>query len=157
MSLIQIPGWGAVDIRHLVLDYNGTIALDGTMLPTVRQQLQEIHQQGIAIHVITADTNGTARAACQGMDIQLHIHQGDAVALEKQKLVQELGPEHTVCMGNGRNDLGMFQTGALSVCIIGGEGAYVPTLLAAQLAVTNITDGLDLLIRPHRLCASLRG
>ena len=33
MLRTDIPGFGSLRIEHLVLDYNGTLALDGRMLP----------------------------------------------------------------------------------------------------------------------------
>ena len=157
MFSLAIPGWGQLDLQHLVLDYNGTLALDGALIPGVAEQLRAIHQLGVQLHVITADTNGTVVRACQGLPVDVHVHHGDAVALDKQRLVEQLGGNHTACVGNGRNDLLMFQAGALSICVLGGEGAFCPALAACHLAVTTITDALDLFLKPHRLRASLRG
>jgi soluble P-type ATPase len=33
MLNVRIPGFGTLGIAHLVLDYNGTLALDGRLLP----------------------------------------------------------------------------------------------------------------------------
>ena len=35
-----IPGFGALRLQHLVLDYNGTLALDGRLPPAVRPRLR---------------------------------------------------------------------------------------------------------------------
>ena len=35
MLTISIPGGATLDIEHLVLDYNGTLAVDGVLLPGV--------------------------------------------------------------------------------------------------------------------------
>ena len=34
---IEIPGYLTLDLKYLVLDYNGTIALDGTIPDTVKE------------------------------------------------------------------------------------------------------------------------
>ena len=37
--IIEIPGYQTLDLEYLVLDYNGTIAIDGKMPDTVKQRL----------------------------------------------------------------------------------------------------------------------
>lgn len=62
---IQIPGYKTLDLSFLVLDYNGTIAVDGQIPPEVREALVRLSKD-LQIHVLTADTHGTARAMCPG-------------------------------------------------------------------------------------------
>lgn len=62
---IQIPGYKTLDLSFLVLDYNGTIAVDGQIPPEVREALVRLSKD-FQIHVLTADTHGTARAMCPG-------------------------------------------------------------------------------------------
>ena len=33
MIEINAPGWGKREIEHLVLDFNGTLAMDGRLIP----------------------------------------------------------------------------------------------------------------------------
>ena len=42
MFEIEIPGFGAVKLDHLVSDFTGTLSVDGVLLPGVRGQLNEI-------------------------------------------------------------------------------------------------------------------
>ena len=35
MIEIDVPGYGRLSLSHLVLDYNGTLAVDGELLPGV--------------------------------------------------------------------------------------------------------------------------
>jgi len=58
---LAIPGFGRLRLEHLVLDYNGTLALDGCPLPGVERRLKRL-ARWLRIHVITADTFGKARA-----------------------------------------------------------------------------------------------
>ena len=37
-----IPGFGVISLEHLVLDYNGTLAVDGRSLPGVRPRLRAL-------------------------------------------------------------------------------------------------------------------
>ena len=59
MIPVAVPGFGSLELRFLVLDYNGTLAVDGRLLPGVREALALLADD-IEIHVITADTFGLA-------------------------------------------------------------------------------------------------
>jgi soluble P-type ATPase len=59
-------------------------------------------------------------------------------------------------MGNGRNDMLMLYESALGVGIIQQEGTCAKVLTAADVVCTSILDGLDLLLHPLRLAATLR-
>ena len=72
MLSIAIPGQPALSLRHLVLDFNGTLARDGAMLPGVVERLDTL-QQHLDIHVITADTHGTVRDILAEVPVELHI------------------------------------------------------------------------------------
>ena len=45
MLHFDIPGSAPLELEHLVLDYNGTLALDGILLPGVDRVLQELSGQ----------------------------------------------------------------------------------------------------------------
>lgn len=59
MIEINIPGFGNLQLAHLVSDYNGTLAVDGKPLPGVSEALEALSSD-IQIHVVTADTFGLA-------------------------------------------------------------------------------------------------
>ena len=61
MIEIDIPGFKILRLNHLVLDYNGTIACDGKLLPGVKEGLSALAEV-LSIHVLTADTFGRARS-----------------------------------------------------------------------------------------------
>ena len=42
MITAEIPGWGSLEIKNLVLDFNGTIATDGRLIEGVASLLDEI-------------------------------------------------------------------------------------------------------------------
>ena len=56
--LLTIPGTGTLDLQHLVLDYNGTIARDGHLMSNLDKTLTELAET-VTVHVLTADTGGT--------------------------------------------------------------------------------------------------
>ena len=52
---IQIPGYKTLDLSFLVLDYNGTIAVDGQIPLEVMEALVRLAKD-LHIHVLTAYT-----------------------------------------------------------------------------------------------------
>ena len=154
MIAIEIPGRGRLELQHLALDLNGTLATDGRVPAEVLDRLQEL-SRALDVHVFTADTFGTAAGLeLPGMRMT-RIGPGDQAAA-KAAAVRELGTAATIAIGNGMNDEGMLREAALGILVIGQEGAAVRSLLAADLVVTSIQDGLDLLRFPRRLIACLR-
>jgi soluble P-type ATPase len=155
MLEIDIPGYRALRLRYLVLDFNGTLACDGALLDGVRERLMIL--VGILhIHIVTADTFGKAREQLVGVPCHLSILPGEDQARHKLEYVQGLGPEMTVCVGNGRNDRLMLQEAGLGIAVVQTEGAAVPTVLAADVLAPDILAALDLLTHPRRLVATLR-
>lgn len=154
MFAADIPGRGRVEIAHLVLDLNGTLAVDGAVAQAVVERLQTLSRI-VQVHVVTADTFGTA-AKLGGLGVYVQVLvPGDQVEA-KAALVRALGAAHTMAVGNGANDEGMVREAALGIAIVGREGAFARTALAADIVVTRVEDALDLLLIPKRLIATLR-
>jgi len=141
MIELDIPGRGVVQLSHLVLDFNGTLALDGALMDGVAQRLTRVAGV-VRVHVVTADTFGKAAAELEGIDCTVTVLEPGDQTAAKKRYVDALGAGGVVAMGNGRNDR--------------DEGAAVETLVAADVVCTSILDGLDLLLHPLRLKASLR-
>lgn len=156
MLRVQVPDFEPLQLEHLVLDYNGTLALDGELLPGVKERLHRLASE-LIIHVVTGDTFGVAESRLVGIPCKLTILQALAQTQAKLAYVERLGAAGCVCIGNGRNDRAMLERAALGVAVIQREGTCVATLVAADVVAPSITDALDLLIRPQRLIATLRG
>jgi soluble P-type ATPase len=155
MISIDIPGFGKLELAHLVLDYNGTLALDGKLLAGVAEALSGL-APSIRIHVITADTFEIAREQLADLPIELTITPVDSQANAKLQFVSALGASTVVAIGNGRNDHKMLDAAALSIALIQREGGATEALASADLASTNVLDALELLRNPKRLVATLR-
>ena len=155
MLSLDIPGFGALRIAHLVLDYNGTLAVDGKLLPGVKRRLATLDSR-LRIHVVTADTFSKARIGLRGLNCRLEILQAGAEDRAKAAYVRRLGPSRVACIGNGRNDRLMLRAAALGVAVVHAEGASAQALAAADLIVLSVTHALDLFLRPRRLLATLR-
>ncbi|HKJ32606.1 MAG TPA: hypothetical protein VKA34_12300 [Balneolales bacterium] len=155
MISINIPDYGDLEISHLVLDYNGTIACDGQLITDVKDLLVKLSNQ-LQIHILTADTFGNVREGIDGIPCKLEILPKVNQSQKKLDYVSELGIIDTICIGNGRNDRLMLDEAAVGILVIQKEGAAVESLQAADVICTNILDALELLVHPKRLTATLR-
>jgi soluble P-type ATPase len=148
--VIEVPGGRTLRLRHLVLDFNGTLARDGALLPRVRARLQRLCKR-LEVHVLTADTYGTARSALR--DSRLDVRTVGSGA-GKRRFVSE--HDGVVAIGNGRNDVAMMGAADLSIAVLGAEGSSAALLRAVDVVARDIVEALDLLLEPRRLTATLR-
>ncbi len=155
MIKIAIPGYRNLQLEHLVLDYNGTMACDGELLEGVAGRLQDLSRQ-LEVHVLTADTFGKVVDQLAGLDCQLVVLPPERQDALKLDYVKKLGSEKTVCVGNGRNDRLMLREAALGVVLVQEEGAAIEALVEADVVCPDIRAALDLLVEPLRLVATLR-
>jgi soluble P-type ATPase len=155
MLRMTIPGWKNLQLSHLVLDYNGTIAFDGHLIDGVKPRLSSL-AASLTLHILTADTFCSVREALSGIPCQLAIIPVDQQAEAKLAYIAQLDQETCVCIGNGRNDRLMLDEAALGIALLQAEGAATGAFLAADVLVPNILDALDLLSHPLRLTATLR-
>lgn len=154
--LYDIPGYKKLNITKVVMDYNGTIAVDGKIGESIKQRLALLSKE-FQLFVLTADTYGTAGEQCRELGLEVKTFPQGNAGPEKEKIVRDLGADSCVCLGNGRNDEKMFALAALSIAIMDGEGLYGPLVNKADLCVRSAEDGLDLLRFPKRIIAGLRG
>ena len=152
---LEIPGFGRLELADLVCDYNGTLAQHGLLLPEVRGRLARLSAE-LRLHVVTADTFGTVRAAVADLGCRLVVLPAEEQAEGKRRYVESLGARHVVAIGNGCNDRRMLAAAALGVAVCGGEGLATEALQASAIVVRDVRDALDLLAHPARLKATLR-
>jgi len=154
---INIPGIGTINIKNLLLDYNGTIACDGKIISSVKERIESIHKMGIAVHLVTADTHGTVRNECADMPVQIQIFDNSNAAKNKKDIVKGLEADTCVCIGNGFNDGQMFEACRISIIVIGTEGCSAKSLVKADIVCKSIEDALDLILIHNRIIPTLRG
>jgi len=66
MISVKIPGEGTLQIEHVIFDVNGTLAVDGILLPEVLSLLKILSEK-VKIHLLTANTHG------KQSEIDLHL------------------------------------------------------------------------------------
>jgi soluble P-type ATPase len=155
MITIVIPGTKIIELQHLVCDFSGTLSVDGALIPGVEERIAQIAEQ-LTVHVLTADTHGKAAGALAKVRAEISILDGETHTALKADYVRELGARQVIAFGNGTNDVEMLSVAEIGVAVCLAEGCATAALSAADLWVTSITDGLDLLLHPKRLVAGLR-
>lgn len=152
---IDIPGFGVVKLQHLVSDFTGTLSFNGKLIVGVKERLNEL-AGALTIHVLTSDTFGTAKSQLKDIKCKTLVLDGEYHDLQKEEYVERLGATSVVAFGNGNNDRKMLRAARIGIAVTEGEGCAVDILMAGELHVTSIIAGLDLLLHPKRLKATLR-
>jgi P-type E1-E2 ATPase len=152
---LNIPGRGLIQLHHLVSDVNGTLALDGTLLPGVSIALLALGDR-LELHLLTADTHGKQAAIDRQLGLQAVRIPAGGEAERKAAYVEQLGASSVIAYGQGANDAGMLRAAEIGIAVLSVEGLAGETLTSADLLVPDIQSGLALLERPLRLVASLR-
>lgn len=156
MIEIEIPGRKPLIIETLVVDLNGTITNDGIISHETIEKVALLKQK-IRIVMASADTRNNASAVASTLGIEFYRIAPVRECEGKAALLQSIGICTAAAIGNGFNDSLMVKEAALGICVLGREGASPATLMASDIVVTSFEDGLDLLLKPERLIADLRG
>jgi soluble P-type ATPase len=155
MLELEIPGFGTVRAEHLVSDFTGTLAVDGKLLSGVEEQLAVL-AKSLKIHIVTSDTFGMVRSEMERVPCVTYILSGTDHDLQKEEYVKILDPGKVIAIGNGKNDRRMLKAARIGIAVSGGEGCAVDALLNADIHVRSAGEGLDLLMHPTRVKATLR-
>jgi len=153
---LTLPGRNLVlELHHLMLDLNGTLTVDGQLIPGVKERIKNLKDK-LDVHLLTADTLGRGAEAAAELGTKLNRVDADRGNQDKKEYLLKLGKENTVAVGNGYNDVHMLEEAVLGIAVIGKEGCSVEAVRRADIVVNDINDALDLLLRPKRLIATLR-
>lgn len=155
MLEITVPSRGVLRLEYLVLDVNGTVALDGQLVSGVSGRLDRLSSM-LEPWLVSADTQGTLMSLAATLKAKVRRLQPGDEAAQKAALVEELSAGRVVAIGNGANDAAMLRRAALGIAVVGNEGLAVACLTAADIVAPNIEAALDLLLHPRRLVATLR-
>ncbi len=155
MIRVEIPGAGALEVRTVLADFNGTLAVDGRVDPEVRERLAALAAR-VRVVVATADTFGTVGEEISVPGVEVRRLTPGFQSAQKEKILERLGPQTAAALGNGVNDHRMVARAALGIVVMGPEGAAWETLRRARIVVPSPRDALDLLLQPKRVVATLR-
>jgi len=155
MIQINIPGLGDYVLAHLVMDVNGTLAVDGQLIRGVADKITLVGHQ-LTVHLLTADTHGRQAVIDEQLGLTAVRIQPGSEASQKAEYIRKLGSDSVVAIGQGANDADMLAAAKLGICVMSAEGVAKDTLLASDLVTPTILSALELLENPKRIVASLR-
>jgi P-type E1-E2 ATPase len=155
MIELNIPGRGTIQLKHLVCDVNGTLAVDGQLYDGLPRLLMTL-QDRLKIHLLTADTHGRQDIIDRQLGLRAERIQPGEETKQKANYVLQLGANHVVAIGQGANDRAMLEAAIIGIGILSPEGISQHTLLAADIIIPDIFTALELLDKPLRIVATLR-
>ena len=141
-------------IETIVIDFNGTLAVDGVLVPGIKTKLKLLSKM-VKVVVLTGDTYGTASEQMEGSGVEIHSFTSGNAGRMKEIFIKGLNPERTAAIGNGYNDQMMSEVAGLAIAVIGDEGCYGKLLGNADIVVVDIHKALDLFLHPKRIKATL--
>jgi soluble P-type ATPase len=157
--VIDIPGFGKVQIDAILSDYTGTLAFSGKLVTGVKDRLLRLAEL-VDIHIVTADSFGTAQEELKGLPTIWRRLEGGSEDVQKRRYAVGLNPRYVASFGNGNNDRLHLKVvkdaGGLAIAVENGEGCALDAILAANIFVVGAVNAFDLLLEPTRLQATLR-
>ncbi len=151
----DIPNFKECDIENIIFDYNGTIATDGIVEDSFVSNIKDLAMD-YNIYVVTADTFGSVKKNLSNLPIDIKVLDSNDHTKQKCDILNSLGADKTIAVGNGNNDRLMLQEAIISIAILGKEGLSTKALNSADIVCKSITDALMLIKNQKRLIATLR-
>lgn len=152
MLTLEIPGDKKYELKELILDFNGTLAVDGKLIVGVKERIQKLSKI-LNIYVLTGDQHHNAEKVLHNLAINVKVVHGKK---EKIKFINSIGNNHIVYIGNGLMDIKALKKSAIGICVIEKEGASTKALSNSDIVTNNILDALDLLLIKDRLICTLK-
>ncbi len=149
MISIQRPGQRPLETEYLLIDYEGTLAVDARVHPKAKDKINLLSKR-LNIYILAKGEKEKIEERLKNVKAEALFLKEEDASREKLDLLRKLGPERTIAIGNGRDDAPMLEEAGFSICVIGKEGASGETLKRADLVVTDILSGLDFLLKPLR-------
>lgn len=155
MISIDIPGRGKLELKNIVFDYNGTLAVDGLLSEYVKNMITELSTY-LNVYILTADTYGSVRKQCEGLPVVIETFSNGNATTYKREFIEKLGYASTIAVGNGLNDVEMLKKAALSIAVIRAEGCASQAIINSHITCKSIKDVFDIILKKNRIKATLR-
>jgi len=154
MITMERPGQEPLRIEYILIDFEGTLAVDRRVDPKAKDKMNLLSRR-TKIYVLAQGQDQVAEEVLKKVTVEVvHLKEGES-SQGKLNLLNELGSQRTVAIGNGLDDVAMVENAGLGICVISREGTASEMLEKADLVVANILDALDFLLKPMRQQATL--
>jgi soluble P-type ATPase len=154
MITLEMPGREPLLIEHILIDFEGTLAVDRRVDPKAKDKMNLLSRR-TKLYVLAQGQDQVPEEVLKKVKAEIvHLKEGEG-SQGKLDLLNELGPQRTVAIGNGLDDVAMVENAGLGICVISKEGTASEMVEKADLVVANILDALDFLLKPIRQQATL--
>ena len=154
MIFIERPGQGNLEIEFILIDFEGTLALDRRVHPKAKDKINLLSKRA-KIYILTKEEKEHAEEVLKKVKAEIiYLTEGES-SQKKLDMLRQLGGNRTVAIGNGADDVPMIEEAGLGICVLGKEGTFSETIKKADVVFMNILDALDFLLKPLRQKATL--
>lgn len=155
MIAIVRPGLDPLEIDSLLIDFEGTLAMDGRVHPKVKDKLNLLAKR-VQISILIGEETEKVKEALKRVKAEIvPVAEGQA-SQEKLRWLHRLGPNRTAAIGNGFDDGELLEKAALGLAVLSREGTAASTWIKADLLFPTLLDALDFLLKPLRQKATLK-
>lgn len=157
MKIVDIPNYGKITLKNILLDLNGTIQFYGHISSKTRRSIKKL-KKFFNIYLISADTRGNLKEIATKLSVNyIKIITNDTSEVEAKNLeLMKLGKDLTVAIGNGNNDYLMLKNSVIGIVILGKEGAAVKSIMNSDLVLKNLNEAINFLLDEKIMIATLR-
>jgi soluble P-type ATPase len=149
MIPIERPGLNPLEIEFVLIDFEGTLAIDRRVHPKAKDKINLLSKR-TKIYILTKEKKELIEERLRKVKAEIiYLAEGDS-SQRKLDLLRQLGPTGCVAIGNGLDDAAMIQEAGIGICVIGKEGSSGEAVKNAALVFTDILDALDFLLKPLR-------
>jgi soluble P-type ATPase len=154
MITLQRPGQEPLEIDFILIDFEGTLALDRRVHPKAKDKINLLSKR-TKITILTQEEKERVEEVLRKVKAEIIcLTEGDS-SQKRLDVLRQLGAARTVAIGNGADDGPMIEEAGFGVCVIGKEGASSEAVKNADVVFTDILDALDFLLKPLRQRATL--
>lgn len=154
MIWIERSGCDPLEIEFILLDFEGTLAIDRRVPPKAKDKINLLARR-TRIYILTTQEKTPIEERLRKVNAEIvYLSEGE-VAKGKMDLLHHLGPRRCAVIGNAVSDAALMQEAGIGICVIGKEGSSGQAVKNADLVFTDILDALDFLLKPLRQKATL--
>ncbi len=154
MISIQRSGMESLEIQSVLIDLEGTLAIDRRVHPKSKDKVNLLSKRA-TIYILARGNTENAEKILKKMKVEILFVTEKDSSQQKLNLLQRLGPHQTAVIGNGLDDVRVMEQAGLGMCVIGKEGSCAEAMAKADLVFTDVLDALDFLLKPLRQRATL--
>ncbi|MBW2991211.1 hypothetical protein KY348_05920 [Candidatus Woesearchaeota archaeon] len=151
--IYEIHNAEPMELDTIVLDLNGTLAVNGVIPKGVPEKLEKLRKLGFKILLFTGNVRNDADKLCGDLGIEYKIA---LTSDDKEKLMKKLGISNCVAIGNARADIGTFKHAKLSILTLQAEGIHTGAIEHVDVIVPSINDAFDFLLSKATFNATMR-